>query len=573
MTTFPLSDFTPRFRIYSLLISLVLFSCQQKKAKDNQQTAEQRLTIPNWYANAVIYNLNVGSFKDSDGDGRGDFKGLSSSLPYLADLGITAIWLAPFQPSPDQDDGYDITDYFAIDKRLGTIQDFQAFMKAAKAKHIRVLMDIVINHTSVEHPWFKSARADTSGQYHNWYVWAGKQPKDFDQGMVFPGVQTETWTFDEPTGKFYFHRFYDFQPDLNYRNQQVRQMARDVLSYWINQGMDGFRLDAVPFVIDKPETGSKDPEHMFDILDEFTAEIHKLNPNAILLGEANVAAEENADYFGKDAGRLQMMFNFYANQYLFYALAKEDPTAYGKALEEFREKPSKGQWVHFLRNHDEIDLDRLEKKQRELVYERFGPEASMQLYDRGIRRRLAPMLSKNELIRLAYSILFSAPGAQMIRYGEEIGMGDDLALRERLSVRTPMQWNESTSGGFSANEETYRTVIAYGDYAYQKINVASQLKNRQSLLQFVRSMIRLRRQHPEIGLGSWKIHDSSKLLIIEYKYQGKRLLTVHNFSRESRTFEPANNLSNDQFKPLLTGNDGKTIPAYGFQWFDIQSGI
>jgi len=570
MMTVPIFHCTLRLRSYILLVSLLLLSCQQNN--EGQRAAELQSTTPSWYANAVIYNLNVGSFKDSDGDGRGDFKGLTSSLSYLSDLGITAIWLAPFQPSPDQDDGYDITDYFGIDKRLGTKEDFQTFMKAAKARQIHVLMDIVINHTSVEHPWFKSARADTSGKYHQWYVWASQKPKDFDQGMVFPGVQTETWTFDEPTGKFYFHRFYDFQPDLNYQNQEVRLMARDVLRYWLKQGVDGFRLDAVPFVIDKPETGAKDPEHMFEILDELTAEIRKVNPEAILLGEANVAAEENTDYFGKDATRLQMMFNFYANQYLFYALAKGDPTAYGKALEEFRDKPSKGQWVHFLRNHDEIDLDRLEKKQRELVYQRFGPEASMQLYDRGIRRRLAPMLVKPELIKVAYSVLFSAPGAQMIRYGEEIGMGDDLALRERLSVRTPMQWNESTSGGFSSSKETYRPVIAYGGYGYQKINVVRQFKDPQSLLEFVKSMIHLRRQHPEIGLGNWKIHPSSQLFILEYQYQDKRLLTVHNFSAESRTFEPASDLSKDRLRPLLSGNDGKTIPAYGFQWFNINSG-
>jgi maltose alpha-D-glucosyltransferase/alpha-amylase len=547
---------------------LPMWGCSQKQ----EQQTDQSHTTPSWYANAIIYNLDVETFQDSDGDGRGDFQGLTSRLDYLQDLGVTAIWLAPFQPTPDQDDGYDITNFYAIDNRLGTAADFAAFMQAAKAKNIKVLMDIVINHTSVEHPWFKAARADTTSRYHKWYVWSDQQPKDFDKGMVFPGVQNETWTFDEPTGSYYFHRFYDFQPDLNFQNNQVREMAVSVLKYWLKQGMDGFRLDAVPFIIDVPQTGAKDPQHMFKILTDFNAELRKVNPDAILLGEANVTAGENAEYFGKEASRLKMMFNFYANQHLFYALAKNDPTSYIRALEDFRIKPANGQWVYFLRNHDEVDLERLPKSQRSYVFKKFGPESTMQIYKRGIRRRLAPMLANEQLLRMTYSILFSSPGAQMIRYGEEIGMGDDLALRERLSVRTPMQWDSSANAGFSQAVATFRPVIAYGDYSFQKINVRAQSGQPGSLLELIKSLISLRKRHPEIGLGSWKAYQSGELLVMEYQYGKKHLLTVHNFLPKEVEMElPAELQAKYKFVPLLATANPSRLGPHGYQWFDLKT--
>ncbi|HKG06657.1 MAG TPA: alpha-amylase family protein [Pedobacter sp.] len=550
-------------------IMLPILGCHQEQ--DQQPQENQTITTPSWYANSVIYNLDVETFQDSDGDGRGDFRGLTRRLDYLKDLGVTAIWLAPFQPTPDQDDGYDITDFYGIDSRLGTSADFHAFMKAAKSKNMKVLMDLVINHTSVEHPWFKAARADTTSVYHKWYVWAKKQPKDFAKGMVFPGVQNETWTYDEPAKSYYFHRFYDFQPDLNFQNEQVREMAISVLTYWLKQGMDGFRLDAVPFVIDIPETGARDPAHMYRILTRLNAAVKKVNTEAILLGEANVTADENAEYFGKDATRLKMMFNFYANQHLFYALAKNDPASYIKAMREFRFKPSQAQWVYFLRNHDEIDLKRLSNTQRGYVFERFGPEPTMQIYERGIRRRLAPMLADTRLLRMAYSILFSSPGAQMIRYGEEIGMGDDLTLRERLSVRTPMQWDTSANAGFSHGAGTFRPVIAYGDYSFQKINVRMQSGQHGSLLEFVRKMISLRNQHPEIGLGSWEIYQSAELLMMEYKYKDKHLLTVHNFQPEQADLQLPKELREKyDFMPLLSTAHPDRLEPHGFQWFDLK---
>ncbi|WP_256003921.1 alpha-amylase family glycosyl hydrolase [Pedobacter deserti] len=561
--------------LYLLLFILPFLAAGCHEAQRDSDGADTATTAANWYANAIIYNLDVETFKDSDGDGCGDFRGLTARLDYLSGLGINTIWLAPFQPTPGDDDGYDISDFKGIDERLGTMADFQAFIEAARERKIRVIMDMVLNHTSIEHKWFKEARRDTNSTYHKWYVWSATKPKDWDKGMVFPGVQNETWTFDEPTGKYYFHRFYNFQPDLNYEREDVRQMAFDVLRYWLAKGVDGFRLDAVPFIIDKPLTSSDKPEHMFELLTKIGSVVKKEKPDAVLLGEANVTAEENADYFGKDANRMQMMFNFYANQYLFYALAKGDATGLAEALEDFRVKPRAGQWAFFLRNHDEIDLDRLKDSERKLVYEKFGPEESMQLYDRGIRRRLAPMLADPALIRMSYSLLFSLPGAQMIRYGEEIGMGDDLALSERLSVRTPMQWNTTANGGFSTGKKMIRPVIAYGDYSYKQVNVAQQLSDSSSLLNFIRSLIELRKRHEEIGLGSWKVVEtgSAAVFAIEYRHGNKRLVVAHNFGEKSVHADFGKTLNKESgFKALFerpAGQDPFLLPARGFQWYEL----
>ncbi|MET1054362.1 MAG: alpha-amylase family protein [Pedobacter sp.] len=560
-------------RYIIIILMICLGSCKQSTEK--QETVK---AVPEWYSNAFIYNLDVETFKDSNGDGTGDFNGLTQKLGYLDTLGVDVIWLAPFQPTPNGDDGYDETDYYGIDKNLGTAADFQNFMAAAKKKGIKVIMDLVLNHTSSGHDWFKMARADTTSKYHSWYVWSDKKPGDADKGLVFPGVQTETWTFDEATKKYYFHRFYDFEPDLNYEEPQVREMAADVLRYWLKKGVDGFRLDAVPFIIDLPKTGSANPKHMFDLLTSMRKTVQSINPNAVLLGEANVTAEENKDFFGTNGNRLQMMFNFYVNQYLFYSLAREDPESLKKALEEFRLKPATSQWAFFLRNHDEVDLARLTKSQRSLVFKKFGPESNMQIYDRGIRRRLAPMLADPALIRMSYSLLFSFPGAPVIRYGEEIGMGDDLTLQERLSVRTPMQWDRSANSGFSTDSITVRPVIGYGDYSFQKVNVADESADKNSLLSFIKNLVEIRKLHPEIGLGEWKILDAgnSNIMAIQYLFKGKQLIAVHNFSKSPQQFSLEEKaVQGADFteltggkKQVNIGNGGKIqLNGYGFQWY------
>lgn len=552
-----------------LVLLFLISSCRNADQKN------EHIVPDTWYRNSVIYNLDVKVFKDSDGNGIGDFKGLIQKLPYLDSLGVDVIWLSPFHPSPGKDDGYDVTNYYEIDTTLGTNADFDSFIKAAKEKNIRVIMDVVLNHTSIEHEWYQAARADSTSKYYSWYVWSKEKPKDWDKGMVFPGVQTATWTFDEIAEKYYFHRFYDFQPDLNYENPEVQQEAKAILAYWLKKGIDGFRLDAVPFIIDIPKSGSDSPDHMFEILTDLNKEVKKINPEAVLLGEANVTAEENKDFFGKNASRLQMMFNFYANQHLFYSLAAEQPKIFEDALEEFKEKPKEGQWAFFLRNHDEVDLERLSKSQREKVFEKFGPESNMQLYGRGIRRRLATMLDNPEQLRMAYSLLFSLPGAPVIRYGEELGMGDDLTLPERISVRTPMQWSDEANGGFSTAQKTFRPVISLGDYNYRKINVTNQANDPNSLLNFIRSLTRARKAYPQFGLASWEIIKTAakEVMVVKYHHPDGNLLTIHNFSSKPQELSLTDLKETTLQKDILEKGKPlpkKTIPLkpFGFKWYE-----
>lgn len=482
-----------------------------------------------WYKHLVIYNLDIKTYQDSNGDGKGDFRGLTSRLQYLQDLGINTIWLAPFQPSPLQDDGYDVTDYKKIDPNLGTIKDFKNFMREAKARHFYVIMDIALNHTSIKHPWFR--------QRPGWYLWSKDRPSDWDKGMGFPVVEKDSWHLDSVFHQYYFHRFYHFEPDLNYQNPAVVKEAKSVLAYWLDQGLDGFRLDAVPFVIDDPRKSSANPRFDFNLLHELTGFVKARNPHTLLLGEANVEPKENEKYFAGHHQGLQMMFNFYANQYLFLALTTEDAGKLKKALSETQLKPGVAQWAWFLRNHDEIDLGRLAKSDLNAVYKKMGPDTSMQLYKRGIRRRLAPMLGDNmSQLHLAYSLLFSLPGTPVIREGEEIGMGDNLKLKERLSVRTPMQWDSTVNGGFTTGTP-FRPVINSVEYGYRRVNVAAEKQDPHSLLSFIRELIKRRKSYSEIDNASWQVLKSQDaILALLYVNKANNVLTIYNFSSKPQQF-------------------------------------
>ncbi|MVN90299.1 trehalose synthase [Mucilaginibacter sp. HME9299] len=551
-------------------------------ACSNGEKKEQTVSANRWYMNSIIYNVEVRVFKDSDGDGIGDFNGLTQKIPYLKSLGVDAVWLAPFQPTSYRDDGYDVMDYYGIDTKTGTKEDFDSFIKAAHKAGIKVVMDVVLNHTSNSHPWYQKARLDSTSKYFNWYVWSKAKPKNFDEGMAFPGVQNETWTYDEVAKRYYFHRFYDFQPDLNFENKEVQAEGKKILTYWLNQGLDGFRLDAVPFIIDKPAEGD-DAEPMYNILSDLNATVKKLNPDAILLGEANVAPDKNKVFFGENGSRLQLMFNFYANQYLFYSLADEHVSTFKEALQKTHEKPTESQWAYFMRNHDEIDLGRLSSKERNKVYEKFGPEKSMQLYDRGIRRRLAPMINDAKKLELCYSLLFSLPGTPVIRYGEEIGMGDDLTLQERLSVRTPMQWSSGANSGFTSGNKPYRPLINMGEYRYQAVNVDLQSKNSQSLLSKIKQLIAARKAHPEIGLGAWNVLDTGadEVLAIEYTYEGRKSIVVHNFSKrrlekveismKNASSSVIENVINPTEKlNLSNGRLTLALNGYEYKWYSLK---
>ncbi|TLV01626.1 trehalose synthase [Dyadobacter luticola] len=530
-----------------------------------------------WFKNSIIYNLEVGTFKDSDGDGRGDFQGLIQKLDYLKALGVDAIWLAPFQPTPGQDDGYDVADFYSVDPRLGTGGDFADFMFQAQKRGIRVLMDLVINHTSEQHHWFRNARSSEKAKYRDWYVWSETLPKDHNKGMVFPGVQKSTWKKDSISGKYYYHRFYDFQPDLNFVNPEVVAECQKIIGFWLNQGISGFRLDAVPFIIEVPKTGTEKPKLDFKLLMDLRQFAQSRRADVAILGEANVEPEENLNYFGKNGEGMQLMFNFYANQFLFYALATGELAPFKEAITKTQMIPDASQWAHFLRNHDEIDLGRLTDKQRNQVYARFGPDSSMQLYDRGIRRRLASMLSNNRKhIELAYSLLFSLPGTPVIRYGDELGMGDDQSLKERISVRTPMQWSGARFGGFTSADSVFRPVISTGEFGYQKVNVDAETRDPSSLLSWTKEMIRLRKGSPEIGMGKYQVMDakSASILAFRYDYEGETLVILHNFSDKPQTAQLP--LDGGTLIDLIGHDDQKTgagpriaLDGYGYKWYRL----
>jgi maltose alpha-D-glucosyltransferase/alpha-amylase len=532
-----------------------------------------------WYKNAVIYSLDMETFMDANNDGNGDFEGLAVRLDYLHALGVDAIWLAPFQPSPNKDNGYDIADYYGVDPRHGSSGNFVEFMHQAKKRGIKVIADLVVNHTSSEHPWFLNARGDKHAKHRDWYVWSEKKPADWDEGIVFPGVQKSTWTWDKKAKAYYYHRFHSFQPDLNIDNPDVRAEIRRIMGYWLEMGIEGFRVDAVPFILETQKPGKGQEKIRFEYLREMRRFLQWRKGNAILLGEANVLPKDSNKYFGDEGNGIHMMFNFYVNQYVFYALATADIAPLIEALEATRLTFQTSQWAQFLRNHDELDLARLTEEQREKVFTRFAPEKNMRLYDRGIRRRLASMIANRPQMELAYSLLFSLPGTPVIRYGDEIGMGEDLSLVERDSVRTPMQWSAYKNAGFSTASELVHPVIDKGPFSFDMLNVETQRRSPQSLLNWMTSLIRLRHECTEIGWGDWYILEtgSPTVLGIYYTRQGSSLITLHNFDekvqeimidlKQKKESKLIDLMNIDENVADENGRHWIRIEAYGYRWF------
>jgi maltose alpha-D-glucosyltransferase / alpha-amylase len=537
-----------------------------------------------WYKNAVIYCLSVGTFMDASGDGIGDFQGLMRRLDYLHGLGITAIWLMPFQPSPYRDNGYDISDYYGVNSRHGTLGDFVEFTHGAKQRGIRVIMDLVVNHTSDRHPWFQEARSDPNSKYRDWYVWSDKKPAQARKGMVFPGVQKSTWSYDKTARAWYFHRFYDFQPDLNTSNPLVHAEVLKIMGFWIQLGVVGFRMDAVPFVISTKGPRVKKPFEQYDMLRSLREFLQWREGNAIILAEANVLPESDMEYFGEDGDRMHMMFNFQVNQNLFYALAASDCRPLVQALKATKPRPATAQWGLFLRNHDELDLGRLTEQQRQRVFECFGPEKEMQLYERGIRRRLAPMLNGDRRrIELAYSLMFTLPGTPVIRYGDEIGMGDDLKLPERNCARTPMQWSTEPQAGFTKSNRPSLPVISDGPYGYEHVNVAEQRRDPNSLLNWTERIIRMRKEVPEVGWGDFEVLSirDPAVLAIRYDWRNNSVLFVHNLDAIPREVAFSTGLRGQEARVLVNlltedhsraGEDGRhhlLLEAYGYRWYRV----
>jgi maltose alpha-D-glucosyltransferase / alpha-amylase len=537
-----------------------------------------------WYKNAVIYCLSVATYMDANGDGVGDFSGLMRRLDYLAGLGVTAIWLMPFQPSPGKDDGYDISDYYGVNPAYGTLGDFVEFAHAAEQRGIRVIIDLVVNHTSERHPWFQAARRDRKSKYRDWYVWSDKKPPGAAKGVVFPGVQKSTWSYDKIAKAWYFHRFYDFQPDLNTSNPEVQAEILKIMGFWIQQGVSGFRMDAVPFVIATKGPKVRKPVEQYEMLRFLREFLQWRKGDSIILAEANVLPDTDMDYFGHSGDRLQMMFNFLVNQNLFYALATTDTRPLVKALKATKPRPATAQWGMFLRNHDELDLGRLTDAQRDRTFAAFAPEPGMRLYERGIRRRLAPMLKGDRRrLELAYSLMFTLPGTPVLRYGDEIGMGDKLDLPERVAARTPMQWSTEPHGGFTKNDRPVVPVIEEGPYGYAQVNAAVERRDPNSLLNWMERIIRMRKEVPEIGWGDFAILATGNpgVLAIRYDWRNNAVLFVHNFTEMPCETRFAVGLSDGSEKLLVNllteehsraHKDGKhhlVLEPYAYRWYRV----
>jgi maltose alpha-D-glucosyltransferase/alpha-amylase len=533
-----------------------------------------------WYKNAIIYCLDVEKFMDANGDGCGDFEGLSRRLDYLAGLGVTCLWLQPFYPSPNRDNGYDITDYYGVHPKHGSPGDFVEFMNHARALGLRVIVDLVVNHTSTQHPWFQSARSDPGSRFRDWYVWSDERPKKHDTGMVFPGVQRTTWSFDDCAGRWYFHRFYDHQADLNAHHPAVFAEITKIMGYWLELGVSGFRMDAVPFLIERKGV-DVEPERRFELLHDMRRFLQWRSGDAVLLAEANVPPDESIRYFGDEGDALQLMLNFPVNQRLFYALATGDVGPLTWALQQTAKKPRDAQWVHFLRSHDELDLGRLAPDQRQQVFAALAPDEHMQLYDRGIRRRLAPMLNNDRRrLELAFSLLFTLPGTPMLQYGDEIGMGDDLTLDERECARTPMQWTSDRHGGFSRAERTVRPCIADDTYGYRTVNAADQRRDPESLLNWTERRIRMRKECPELSWGEFAVLrvDAPEVLALRYDFRGVSMVTLHNFSARKQTVgvdpkvpggDRLVNVFDETHSRCEAGTHTIPLEPYGHRWFRV----
>jgi maltose alpha-D-glucosyltransferase / alpha-amylase len=538
-----------------------------------------------WYKNSIIYCLSVATYMDANADGVGDFQGLMRRLDYLHGLGITAIWLMPFQKSPGKDDGYDISDYYAVNPAFGSIGDFVEFTHGAKQRGIRVLIDLVVNHTSNEHPWFQEARRDPNSKFRNWYVWSKKRPAHAEKGMVFPGVQKSTWSYDSVAKQWYFHRFYDFQPDLNTSNPEVQAEILKIMGFWIQLGVSGFRMDAVPFIIGTKGADVEKPREQYNMLRSLREFLQWRVGDSIILAEANVLPHTDMDYFGDDGDRMHMMFNFQVNQNLFYAIAAADTRPLARALAKTRERPASAQWGIFLRNHDELDLGRLTEKQRQRVFEAFGPNPEDQLYDRGIRRRLAPMVGGDKRrLELAYSLMFTLPGTPVLRYGDELAMGDNLSLPERTCCRTPMQWSTEPNGGFTKSDKPVVPVISGGPYGFEHVNAADQRRDPNSMLNWTERIIRMRKEVPEIGWGDFEVLKTGDWAVfaMRYDWRNNSVLFLHNLAHEPREVEFSAGVKGDAGKLLVNllgqdhsragDNNGRhrvCLEGYGYRWYRV----
>ena len=537
---------------------------------------------PLWYKDAIIYQIHVKSFFDGNNDGIGDFAGLTSRLDYIAELGVNTIWLLPFYPSPRLDDGYDIADYRGVHPDYGTLADVKRFIAAAHEKGIRVIAELVVNHTSDQHPWFQRARAAKPGSiYRDFYVWSNDDRKYAGTRVIFVDSERSNWTWDDTAKAYYWHRFYHHQPDLNFDNPRVMREVLSVLRYWAELGIDGLRLDAVPYLVEREGTNNENLPETHTALKRIRAELTQHYPDKMLLAEANQWPEDTKDYFG-DGDECHMAFHFPLMPRMYMAIAREDRFPITDILRQTPDIPENCQWAIFLRNHDELTLEMVTESERDFLWETYAADRRARL-NLGIRRRLAPLLERDRRrIELMNYLLLSMPGTPVIYYGDEIGMGDNLHLGDRNGVRTPMQWSPDRNGGFSRIADPSRLVlppVMDPLYAYQTVNVESQASDPHSLLMWMRRVIAVRRQYKVFGRGGYRLLYPKNRKVLAYlrEHEGVTILCVANLSRTPQAVElelsefqgrvPIELDGHSQFPPIGQLTYLLTLPPYGFYWF------
>ena len=538
-----------------------------------------------WYKDAVIYQLHIKAFMDSNGDGIGDFAGLMQRLDYVQELGVTAIWLLPFYPSPLRDDGYDIADYRSINPSYGSMKDFKAFVAEAHKRGIRVITELVINHTSDQHPWFQRARQAKRGSAaRDWYVWSDSDEKWPETRIIFLDTEKSNWTWDPVAGQFYWHRFYSHQPDLNFDNPRVLEEVLKVMRMWLDMGVDGLRLDAIPYLVERDGTNNENLPETHDVLKAIRADLDKHFPDRMLLAEANQWPEDTRPYFG-DGDECHMGFHFPLMPRMYMALAQADRHPITDIIRQTPEIPEACQWGIFLRNHDELTLEMVTSEERDYLWQTYAAETRARI-NLGIRRRLAPLMQNNRRkIELMNSMLLSMPGTPIIYYGDEIGMGDNYYLGDRDGVRTPMQWSGDRNAGFSTAkpQQLYLPTIIDAVYGYQVINVEAQADDPSSLLNWMRRMITVRRQHPAFGRGAMVLLYPRNRKILAYlrEHEGEAYLCVANLADSAQAVEldlgrhrgkvPIELTGRSAFPPVGDLPYMLTLPAYGFYWFALSA--
>ena len=540
-----------------------------------------KVTSDLWWKNAVFYCLDVETFLDADGDGCGDLPGLCERVDYLRGIGIDCVWLMPFMPSCQRDDGYDITVFYGVDARLGTHGDLVDVVRTARESGIRVIADLVVNHTSNEHPWFTAARRSRDSPFHDFYVWRDEKPDEKPGDVVFPDQESSNWAFEEEVERWYMHSFYSHQPDLNVANPEVRDEIAQTVGFWLQQGLSGFRVDAVPFLIEPPGTDARTRADPHKLLRDLRSYIGRRAGDAVLMGEVNLPPPQLREFFGAENGdELQVVLSFTVNQAMYLALAREDATPLKRALEALPAIPDDCQWANFVRNHDELTLDKLSDEEREEVFAAFGPEEELQLYGRGLRRRLPTMVDGDERrIRMMYSLAFSLPGTPVLFYGEEIGMAENLAIEGRYSVRAPMQWAAEPNGGFTTASEPCRPLVEDGPFGFREVNVTRQRRNPESLLNWMERLVRRRRECPELGWGDWTLLDAGDpaLFALRSDWDESTIVAVHSFAgRDSSARLTLGedgtllDLFQDEDHQLDGGEAVIELPPYGARWFRLR---